>query len=183
MGAGTATKEAVQPVRVIPPDVPTCGCDYPDRPTERRARQDFLRTYGDDLPDEVIEDMTSDKLWDNWEVRCRCDDPTHMIAAGHWKPSDWYLCTIRGLAVSEEERGKGIGRDIAGSVLKKAWENPDCLVFAADVSYDNIPSQRSLMRYGFDTVGEFCWGEGQKPADILHLVKVKPTEDKTCLGP
>lgn len=168
--------------------MPTCGCRFPDRETERSARHQFLKDYGDDLPSQVIEEMVSDALWDRWATKCDCNDPTRLIAVGHYKPLDWYTCVVRGLAVKKEERGKGLGREIAGEVLEKAeqektYGDPRCLVFVADVTFDNLPSQRSLKRYGFQPVGEFCWGKGHKPADIMHLLRFKPTKDKSCLEP
>lgn len=167
----------------MPADVPTCDCKFPSRETERDARREFLKDYGDDLPDSVIEEMVSDDLRDSWATLCDCSNSTRLFAVGHYKPSDWYLCTVRGLAVKLEERRKGLGREVAGKVLEQAEKNPNCLVLAADVTFDNLASQKSLKRYDFEPVGEFCWGKGQKPADILHLIRFKPTEDKTCLEP
>lgn len=163
--------------------MPTCACQFPDRETERQARRQFLTDYGDDIPEFVIDEMVADPLWEKWVTACDCADPTQLLAVGHYKESDWYLCTVRGLAVKEDQRGKGLGREVTGRVIEKGQENPNCLVFGADVTFDNVPSQRSLARYDFEPVGEFCWAKGQKPADILHMVRFKPTKDKTCLGP
>lgn len=167
-----------------PAEVDSCSCKFADRQEERQAREKFLRDYGDELPEDVIVDMVSDKLWEAWSVKCNCANPKEIVAAVHYKPTDvWYLCTIQGLAVKKEWRGKGLGRQLTQEVTDKALENPNCLVLAADISYDNVPSLKALRRAGFETAGEFCWGKGKKPADILHLVKVKPTKDKTCLAP
>lgn len=182
MGEGAKGKTST--IEVVPANVPTCACNFADREAEREARRQFLKDYGDNRPDPIINDMVSDELWDAWATLCDCNDPTRIFAVAHYEPTDWYLCTIKGLAVKPEERRKGLGREVAGKVIKEAQTNPNCLVLAADVTFDNIASQKSLTRYGFEPVGEFCWGKGEKPADILlHLVRFKPTEDKTCLEP
>lgn len=167
-----------------PAEIKTCSCRFTGREEERQARREFLKTYGDELPAEVIDDMVGDDIWEGWVAKCNCDNPKELVATGHYKPSNvWYLCTIQGLAVKKEWREKGLGRETAQEVVDKASDDPACLVLAADVTFDNIPSLKSLQRSGFDTVGEFCWGKSQKPADILHLVRFKPTQDKTCLEP
>lgn len=167
-----------------PTAIETCSCKFTNHEEERQARKKFLIDYGDDLPEDIITDMVSDKIWEGWAVKCNCANPKEIVAAGHYKPTDvWYLCTLQGFAVKKEWRGKGLGRETTLEVTNNALENPDCLVLAADIAFDNIPSLKTLRRAGFDTAGEFCWGKGKKPANILHLVKVKPTKDKTCLGP
>jgi len=165
-----------------------CPCQFPGREAERKARLEFLQNYGDDLPTDVIERMVRDELWDNWVVKCDCDKPDEIAAAAHWEGTDWYLCTIKGLAVRKDLREKGLGREVTQETVESASQakrNGDlrCLVLAADVTYDNMPSLKCLKRAGFQHVGEFCWEKGEKPADILHMVRFKPTDDMSCLKP
>ncbi len=53
----------------------TCPCQFEDREIERAARHQFLKEYGDQLPEEVIEQMVSDKNWESWVSKCNCDKP------------------------------------------------------------------------------------------------------------
>lgn len=170
------------------PEVPSCACRFDDREQEREARMQFLQDYGNQLPEKVVKDMVDD-FWDKWTVKCSCDSPKQIISAGHWEQSDWFLCAIKGLAVREKLRSRGLGREVTAEVVERAMAtkakegNYTCLVLAADVTYDNEPSLRLLRRAGFEHVGEFCWAKGEKPADILHLVRFRPTGDKSCLEP
>jgi GNAT superfamily N-acetyltransferase len=174
--------------KVPPAEIKTCHCKFSSREEEREARREILRAYGHDLPEATIEEMVSDALWEYWTTKCSCDNPKELLAVGHWKPTDWYLCTVRGLAVKKEVRGKGLGREVAAEVVENAEKTrtPEgyhrCLVLGADVTYDNEPSIKSLKRQEFQTVDEFCWGKGQKPAKILHMVRFKP-EDHQCPAP
>jgi len=173
------------------PEVGTCSCDFGpgERELERAERQRFLREHGEGLPEDAIQRMTADEFRGNWATRCSCDKPKEIIAAAHYEPLDWFLCGIKGLAVKEVLRWKGIGRQMTQEIVEKASRavdkagRPRCLVLAADVTYDNVRSLRCLRRAGFEHVGEFCWAKGEKPADILHLARFKPTKDKACLKP
>jgi len=170
----------------------TCPCDFskatpgwPDgdpRDVQRLLMATFLRQYGDDLPEQVIAEAVLDEMLPRWHMRCSCEDPTEIVAAAYWKPSDWYLCTISGLAVKTELRGKGLGREAVRDVADKAAEDPRCLVLAADVTYDNERSKRSLRSAGFQDVSRFCFGESEKPTDIMHYIRYKPT-DQQCAAP
>jgi len=159
-----------------------CACQSFFRSEDQRAKQNFLRKHGDNLPESAIEQMTNDENLDNWVAVCDCDTG-EIIAGAHYEQSDWYLYTVKGLAVSEELRGRGLGSKTLGDVADKAMRNPQCLVLAGDISIDNKPSLKAALRQGFEPVGEFCWAKGQQPAEIMHLVKFRPTKDKTCLEP
>lgn len=52
---GEGAKGKTRTIEVVPADVPTCGCNFTDREAERDARREFLKDYGDDLPDFVSE--------------------------------------------------------------------------------------------------------------------------------
>lgn len=170
------------------PQVPSCACRFDNREQEREARMQFLRDYGDQLPEKVVKDMVDD-FWDKWVVKCSCDNAKQVISAGHWEQGDWFLCAIKGLAVREELRSRGLGREVTGEVMERAMANKDkegnytCLVLAADITYANERSLRCLRWAGFEHVGEFCWARGEKPANLLHLIRYQPTEDKSCLEP
>lgn len=165
------------------PTTETCECKFPSKEEERGARRLFLLTEGDEIPENVVAKMVADKFWGNWVTKCDCQRPSEIVAAAHFEPVDWFLCNVKGLAVSKDRRGQGIGRETTKEVVEKAFNHRDCLVLGADITYDNAPSLKSFFRQGFQTVGEFCWQEGQKPADIVHLIKHQPTQNKTCLEP
>lgn len=165
------------------PETETCPCQFDSVEEERQARSQLLRQHGEDLPEEAIDHMVSDAMRANWVTMCSCENPKEIVAAAHYEPVDWFLCAIKGLVVTETLRGLGLGREATQEAVDLASKDPQCLVLAADVTYDNVPSQKSLRRAGFQHVGEFCWAKGEKPADILHLVRFKPTEDMTCLEP
>lgn len=83
---GEGAKGETGKIEVIPADVPTCACKLPNRETERDARREFPKDYGDDLPDFVSEDMAGDELRDNWTTLCDRDDPTPFVAIRHCRP-------------------------------------------------------------------------------------------------
>ena len=160
-----------------------CPCDFRSVKEKEDARRNFLEKYGEDLPEEAIIEALSDEVWENWIEYCDCKKPNEIVAAIHYINNDWYLCTLKGLAVDPKRRGYGIGSAITREGVEKATKNPDCKVLAADITFDNKPSIRTFEKVGFETVGEFCWAKGEKPTDILHLIRYKPTKDKTCLEP
>ena len=135
------------------------------------------------LPEEVIAESVADELFENWTEYCNCKAPKEIVGALHYENNDWYLCTLKGLAVEKDKRGYGIGSMITKDGIEKASQNPSCKVLAADITFDNRDSIKAFEKNGFQTVGEFCWAKGEKPADILHFIQFKPTKDKTCLAP
>ena len=168
---------------------PLCSCQFPNQETEREARAQFLRDYGDDIPEPLIQSMVSDEHWDGWTTKCACKDPEKIIAAAHLEGNDWYLCTIKGLAVRGDEQKKGYGKLVTIETVEKAVAelteegHPRCLVLAADVTFDNEASKKILEKLGFEPVSNFCWAKGEKPADIMHYVRFKPDKDMKCPEP
>lgn len=160
-----------------------CPCRFDDAIEQACARMDFLKKYGEALPESAIIEAVAEKVADNWVEYCDCQKPTEIVGAIHYENNDWYLCTLKNLAVKPERRGYGIGALVTNKGVERATQNPDCKVLATDITYDNKYSIRSFEKAGFETVGEFCWEKGQKPADILHFIRFKPTQDKTCLEP
>lgn len=158
-----------------------CPCSFDSQDEERKVLSSFLREYGDNLPEDVIERSVSNTILPNWSSRCDCTNPKKIISVAHYEVNDWYLCTVKGMAVRMEERGKGYGRKIAQQVVDHASLNPKCVVLAADVTSDNESSLKALRRAGFQQVSHFCWEKGAKPADILHLVRFHPV-DGSCPG-
>ena len=76
---------------------------------------------------------------------------------------------------------KGLVSKVATEVIENAKKNPNFLVLAADIDFDNMFSKKVFERLGFTERTRFCWGAGQKPADILHYVKFPPQADgKSC---
>ena len=52
---GEGAKGKARTIEVVPADVPTSAYKFPNRETERDAHREFLKDYGDDLPDFVSE--------------------------------------------------------------------------------------------------------------------------------
>lgn len=75
-------------------------------------------------------------------------------------------------------RGRGLGRKLYQDAAANAGRDRACPVLAADVTYDNIPSLRAIRGAGFSRVNRFCWQRGEKPADILHFVRLVPRNGK-----
>jgi len=147
------------------------------RPALREKLASFLKTHGDDLPEAAIKKATSPKAIRTWTVYC--DDKNEIAAAMRYEHNDWYLCTVKNAAVRPDLRGKGIGSKLYVDTAAKAHKNPSCLVLAADVTSTNTPSVKALERAGFTTVNRFCWNKDEKPADIMHYVKM-PAHGTSC---
>ncbi len=138
-----------------------------------------MAQYSNDVPASAVRRATTGPELKKWKVYCDRDRPSRLAAVMRWKQTDWYMCTLKNAAVRTDLRGKGIGGKLYPETAKQALKSDTCLVLAADVDYDNIPSIRLLEKIGFEPVNRFCWGRGAKPADILHFVKI-PTEGDTC---
>lgn len=148
-----------------------CSCRGVNKP----VLASFVRNFGDDIPEDTIKKATS--TLKNWQIFCDCENPSRVISAGHWVKNDWYLCTIRHLATDKDFRGRGYGKEIVKRLAVDAIKQ-GCLVLAADVTTSNIPSQKIFENIGFQKVNTFCWGKGEKPANILHYVKMPAKGDR-----
>ena len=147
-------------------------CHFTSKDQKRRKIRRFLRKYGDDLPDSAIKRATNEENVDNFAVRC--DGNNKIIAGATFDDNDWYLCTIHYLAVAPEHQGKGLGKQVTREVIEKTRKDPNCLVLAADITFDNFPSKAIFEREGFEETTRFCWGKGEDPADILHYAHFPP---------
>ena len=143
------------------------------------ALKAFLRKYGDELPEDVINGAVSDKLLDKWVYYCAPDNPKEVIAGFHYENNDWYLCTLKNAAVRTEDRRKGIGEKLYEETADKAKKDPGWHVLAADVTSDNAASIKLFERMGFKKTNRFCWAPNEKPADILHFVNF-PADGNEC---
>jgi RimJ/RimL family protein N-acetyltransferase len=152
-------------------------CDFKSTEEKIRKLQEHLRKYGDAIPERAILEATSGQNLENWVMEC--DDKGDIASAITWENNDWFLCTMHYLATASEQRGKGLGKKVAARAVESAKGNPNCLVLAADVTYNNEPSKRIFRGLGFEEKSRFCWAPGEKPADILHFVKFPP-EGATC---
>lgn len=128
-----------------------------------------------DFPKKEITKATAGTLR-QWVTWC---DKNGIVAAMRWDPNDWYLCTLKNAAVDPAHRGKGYGSKLYQATAKQALAakskgRPRCLVLAADVTVTNTPSIKALERAGFKRVNTFCWKRGEKPADVLHFVRLEP---------
>jgi len=152
------------------------ACKFPTGAAKSQALAAFMQKHGDDLPASAIKKATATDQLGKWETIC---DATGIVGAMRYENSDWYLCTVKNAAIRPDMRGKGLGSKLYAATALRARNNPSCLVLAADVTHDNIPSMKALTRIGFRTVNRFCWGRGQKPAHVLHFVQMPP-QGKTC---
>lgn len=152
------------------------ACKFPTAKAKSQAIASFLRAHGDDLPEAAIKKTTAVDVLNTWVTFC---DGQGIAAAMRYEHNDWYLCTLKNAAVRPELRGRGIGSRLYQQTAGKALRNKDCKVLAADVTTANVPSVRALERAGFTAINEFCWSAGQKPAKILHYVRVPP-KGGTC---
>jgi len=159
------------------PDQAPCKCSFPSGSAKAKALADFTKSYGDNIPDDVIREATKPEKLDNWKTFCDCNDPKKIISAAHWEKSDWYLCTVKNVATHKDFRGKGLGKAIVRDVVAEAFKK-GCLVLAADITVGNIPSEKIFKDADFKAVNNFCWEKGQKPANILHYVKMPPKDGK-----
>lgn len=133
----------------------------------------FLRKYADDLPASAIRKAVQHPK--DWTVRC---DAKGIGAVMRSEQNDWYLCTLKNAAVRPDLRGQGHGSRLYRDTANSARHNRSCLVLAADVTSTNSPSIRALKRVGFKKVETFCWKKGERPADVLHFVKLSPKGGK-----
>ena len=144
----------------------------------REALRAFLRHHADGIPEHDIIQSTRPRSMHQWTLRC--DGRGRIAAVMRFAHNDWFLCTLKNAAVRKSLRGRGYGRELYQATAKRALAErtrdgyPACHVLAADVTYDNKASIKALQRAGFRPVNRFCWGKGEKPADILHYVRVSP---------
>ncbi len=155
---------------------PPKACKFPSSRAKTEALSSFLREHGDGVPEADIKKATATGEHRNWTAFC---DGKGITAAMRYQQNDWYLCTVKNAAVRPDLRGRGIGRELYKQATANAHRDSRCLVLAADVTYDNVPSVRALRRAGFETVNRFCWQRGQKPANIMHMVKMR-TRGSSC---
>ena len=152
-------------------------CTFPTAKAKSQAIGDFLRRHGDGLPEPVLRKATAVDKLKSWTTFC---DHQGIAAAMRHEHTDWYLCTLKNAAVRPDLRGRGLGRELYQRTTESASRDPKCLVLAADVTHDNAPSIKALRRAGFQEVNQFCWGRDEKPASILHLVRLPPTKGSKC---
>jgi len=152
-------------------------CRFQSKEEKKKLVREFLKEYGDDLPPEALD--KAELLIDHFALKC--DDNNQITAAATYEPkTDWYLCTIRYLATKTSERGKGLGTEVASKVIDDAKRNEQCLVLAADITFDNKFSKRIFEELGFVEKSRFCWAKGEKPSDILHYVRFPPQDSNQC---
>lgn len=153
-------------------------CRWYSREKKRETIQRFLRDHGDDLPEEDIQKSTNEENLDKWVTFC--DTPGRIAGAMRYEGQDWYLCALKNAATRPDVRGRGIGKKVYSKTMRTALQDDQCLVLTADVTWDNYPSKKLLERMGFKAVNRFCWAEGEKPADVLHYVRIPPKGMNRC---
>ena len=149
-------------------------CRFGSKRLKARLVSDFLREFGDGLPESSIADAVSSKNLEHWHLLCDDKKPKQINSGVYWDQNDWYLCTMKNLATRPSERGKGLATKVVQRAFDQAARSPNCHVLAADITTTNIPSQRVFEKGGFSKVNDFCWQRGQKPANVLHYVRMRP---------
>ena len=149
----------------------SCPCKFSSPKAEKQAVSNFLRQYGDGLDEKSLREATTNNALKKSDIRCLCSKPDEIITTIAYKHNDWYLCTIGHLATKESERKKGLASAAAQRLIDRAQADKKCLVLAGDITYDNIGSLKIAEKNGFKTVNQFCFGKGEKPANIVHVVK------------
>jgi len=149
-------------------------CRFKNGKAKATAIAGFLRSHGDNLPESSIKNAISPTNLEHWHIVC--DDKGKIASGTYWEKSDWYLCTIKNLATRPDQRRKGFAAAVADKARIEAKDS-GCLVLAADITYDNVASQKVFEKVGFKKINTFCWEKEQKPADILHYVILPPTGD------
>lgn len=158
------------------PAVGVKACKFPTAKEKSAAIREFMREHGDDLPPDVLYKSTAVDKLGRWVTYC--DEEKAIAAAMLYEHNDWYLCTLKNAAVRPDLRGKGLGSKLYADTAALANKNPSCKVLAADVTSTNEPSIKALKRVGFKTISQFCWAKGEKPADVMHFVKLPPMGGK-----
>lgn len=153
------------------------ACNFAGK-QKRQEVAAFLKENGDSLPAEAIKEATSKKMIDNWSLLC--NDRGEIVSGVTYMYNDWYLCTVHYLATKASDRGKGHGSKVTAGVIEKMMNDDRCLVLAADITFDNAPSKRIFEKNGFKPVDRFCWKKGEKPADIVHYVKMPTKGSASC---
>lgn len=148
-----------------------------NRETKAMKIWNFLSKNGDGLPEEALKEATSGKVLDNWTLLC--DEEDQIVSGVTYVNNDWYLCTIHYLATRKEDQRKGFGSKVMERAIGRMKKDDSCLILAADVTYDNEGSKKIFRKNGFNEVSRFCWKEGEKPADVLHYVKMNPGNQGT----
>lgn len=165
---------------------PLTRCRWRTNDAKRAAIQDFLRKHGDNIPEATVREATTDEELPKWTALC---DEEGIAGAMRWAKSDWYLCTLKNAATRDNLRGRGVGGKVYRRTMMSAIRATEpegystCLVLAADVTWDNYGSKKLLEKMGFKTANRFCWGKGEKPADILHYVRIPPKHMKCGKDP
>ena len=150
-----------------------CACHFGSKAEQRKKIADFLRTYGDDIPEWAIKKSVRDLK--NWHTLCDCNESSKIISQMKWEQSDWYLCTLKNLATHPDYRNMGLASEISRGTIDQALNDPkaNCLVLAVDITMSNKRSIAVAEKQGFRKVTEFS-GKGIKPAQVLHWVRYAP---------
>ena len=150
-------------------------CRFKSESGKKDRIREFLYKHSD-MPRNAVDELLEKSL-DNFSLKC---DDNEIISSATYTPTDWYLCAIKGLATTPKYRGKGFGTEVVDDIMEKTKRDPHCLVLTSDIRYDNKPSKSIFEKHGFEEVNRFCWGEGEKPADILQLVRFPPHDGRYC---
>lgn len=154
-------------------------CSFKSPEEKREAIREFVRKYGDGIPEDALNEAVSPKNLDKWFLRC--NEMNELVSSARYDDNtDWYACTIKNLATRPDYRKKGLGSEVANEAINKAKDIDKCKVLLADITFDNVPSKRIIEHEGFKQVDRFCWKKGEKPSDIMHYILVAPDNANMC---
>ena len=157
-------------------------CKFVDHRDKAYRIGEFLRSYGDGLPEIAIDEATKGDNLDHFVLDC--NESNDIVSAVTWERNDWYLCTVHYLATHDKYRGKGLGSKVVEQAMKDTAKDPLCLVLAADITYNNHASKAIFKRNGFEEKSRFCFGAGEDPGDVLHYVRFPAKcEGDKCVCP
>lgn len=129
-----------------------------------------------ELPKEAVLETLNNFDEEKWAIKEIDGKIASMV---HYEQNDWYLCTIKNLYTIPDQREKGFGTEVIEKLLEKMDNNDNCLVYGADIDYINDVSKNRFLKAGFKAINQFCYG-GERPAEILHYVKVQADKKNKC---
>jgi len=150
-------------------------CRFGSKAEKAQAIIEFLDAHGDDIPREVLEKRVPELVED---YALRCNEDGEIIGTALYEDIEFYLCEMKHLAVREDYQRRGIGSELTREIFEKAKADNDCAVILTDITFDNIGSKKTLRGMGFEDIGDYCFNEGGKPADLYILVRFPPENGK-----
>src|SRR3990167_2643195 len=165
------------------------ACRWPSLKDKQNAIRNFLLKYGDDLPSEVIDAAVLPKALTHWVTRCLKSDSRHLVSAVRYEQTDWFTCTVKNLATEPGHQKQGLGTTVVEEAIQRADGKGTCHVLLADITATNAASlavftrKLSKDKQFTQLKQQFCFEDGEPPANMLTLVRFKPKDGLCRKGP